>query len=290
MTPVQAAQAVFVMAIWGFNFVTSKLLLREFDPLIAMTLRFALVALVLLPFVRFPRAQIRHLLLYSVVLGGIHFPLIFSGLRGLDVSTAAIAVQLQVPFASILAAIFLGDALGWRRAVGMAIAFAGIVVIAGGPGPEISLFHLGLVVAAALAFAFSSIQLKWMGQTDPFTLNAYMALFAVPQLALLSWLLEDGQIGQIRNASWLGWACLLYMAGLATILAYSFWYPLLKHYDLNQTVPYTLLVPVFGVVSGVLVLGEPLEWRITLGGLLTVGGIAVILFRRPKTVVPRSTI
>ena len=282
-------RALAVMAIWGFNFAVSKVTLEQLQPLTAMALRFALVAAMLLPFVKVPRGQMRALFYYSVVMGGLHFPLIFTGVKGVDASIASIAIQTQVPFASILAAVFLKDALGWRRAVGMAVAFAGIVVIAGEPRASANLFSLFLVIAAAMAFAFSNIQLKWMGEIDPFTLNAYMAGFAVPQLVVLSALLEQDQIAQIMAADWLGWACLGYMAAVSTIVAYWLWYPLVRRYQVNQTMPFLLLVPIFGVGSGVLVLGEPLTWHLLAGGALTLAGVAVVIVRRPKIIEARTT-
>ncbi|HYC05600.1 MAG TPA: EamA family transporter [Azospirillaceae bacterium] len=289
MRPVDLLRALAVMAIWGFNFAVSKVTLEQFQPLTAMVLRFTLVAVVLLPFVAVPRGKLRQLLGYSVVMGGLHFPLVFTGVQGVDASIASIAIQMQVPFASLLAAVFLKDALGWRRAAGMAVAFLGVVVIAGEPRASANLFSLGLVVAAAFCFSFSNIQLKWMGGIDPFTLNAYMALFAVPQLVVLSLLLETGQVEQIMAADWLGWACIGYMGLVSTILAYWFWTPLVARYPVNQTMPFLLLVPVFGVGSGVLVLGEPLTWHLFAGGALTLAGVAAVILRRPKIIEARTT-
>lgn len=289
MTPLHMLQALTVMAIWGFNFVVAKVAMTEFSPLLLMTLRFALVAAILLPFVKPPRGHWRQMFLYSLVMGGLHFPLVFLGVQQVDASTASIAIQLQVPFASIFAAIFFKDRLGWRRALGMAVAFAGVAVIAGVPDERTSVPHVLMIVGAALAFAFSNIQLKWLGGIDWKTLNAYMALFAVPQLLALSLLFESGQVEQIRNADWLGLGCLAYLALLATILAYAFWYPLVRRFDVNQTVPFLLLVPVFGVGGGVLTLGEPVTWQLVVGGLLTLGGVGVIIIRRPRLTPARST-
>ncbi|WP_119677858.1 DMT family transporter [Indioceanicola profundi] len=290
MKPIHILQAIIVTAIWGFNFVVAKVAMTHFTPLLLMAIRFTLVAAMLLPFVKVPWGNLRPLFFYSLVLGGIHFPLIFNGVRGVDASTASIAIQLQVPFASLLAMIFFKDKLGWRRAVGMAVAFAGVAVIAGVPDGRTSLPHVLMVIGAALAFAFSSIQLKWMGgDVDWKTLNAYMALFAVPQLAILSLIFEDNQVQQILTIDWLSVACLAFLAGAATILAYAFWYPLVQRFDVNQTIPFLMLVPIFGVGGGVLVLGEPLTWKLIVGGLLTLGGVGVIIVRRPRLVVGRST-
>lgn len=292
MKPVHMLGALFVMALWGTNFAVSRYALREFSPMIMMAIRFAIVAAILLPFVKFPRGQhLRQIILYSFVLGGVHFPLMLHGMLGAEASTASIVIQLQVPFASLLAAYFFKDTLGWRRAVGMGIAFIGVALIAlRGGGGNSDLFHLLLIVLAASAFSFSNIQVKWMGAVDPYQLNAYMALFSVPQLLLYSLVLETGQVDQILNASWGAWAGIAYMVIASTIIAYAIWQPMVRTYDVNQTVPFLMLVPVFGVASGVLWLGEAMSWALIVGGALVIAGVGIILIRRPKIVVARNTV
>lgn len=291
MRPVHIIGALFVMALWGTNFAVSRYALREFSPMIMMAVRFGLVALVLLPFVKFPRGQVRQIFLYSLVLGGVHFPLMLHGMVGAEASTASIVIQLQVPFASLLAAYFFKDKLGWRRGIGMGIAFIGVAIIAlRGGGGESDPYHLLLIVLAAAAFSFSNIQVKWMGSVDPYQLNAYMALFAVPQLLIYSLFLEQGQVEQVLQASWGAWAGIAYMVIASTIIAYAIWQPMVRQYDVNQTVPFLMLVPVFGVAAGVLWLGEAMSWALIVGGALVVGGVGIILIRRPKIVVARNTV
>ncbi|HYD65794.1 DMT family transporter, partial [Azospirillum sp.] len=133
MTPQDVGLALLVMALWGLNFVAAKIGLAEFPPMLLMGMRFTLVAALLLPFVRMPRGKMRGIFLLSVILGTVHFPLMFNGIKGLDAATASVAAQLQVPFASLLAALFFKDKLGWKRAFGMVVAFAGVLLIAGEP-------------------------------------------------------------------------------------------------------------------------------------------------------------
>lgn len=282
MRTADVVKTLAVMVIWGFNFVVIKVALSDFSPLFVTFLRFALVAVLLVPFVRMPRSKLGHVLVFSVLLGTIHFPLMFFGLSELDAATAAVAIQLQVPFAALLAALVFKDRLGWRRAAGMVVAFAGIVVIAGEPRMSASLGPLLLVIGASFVFAVANVHVKRMGNIDGFGLNGWMALFATPQLLVFTLLAESGHRDQIAQATWLGWGAVLYMTVLVTIVAYGMWYPLLRRYDVNQTMPWTLTVPVFGVASGVLVLGDPLTPALVTGGLLTVAGVAIILLRRPR--------
>ncbi|PWC33721.1 EamA family transporter [Azospirillum sp. TSO35-2] len=277
-------QALLVMALWGLNFVVAKWALHEFPPLFLMFLRFALVAALIVPFFRIPRDKLAKVALLSVTLGTVHFPLMFTGLQGIDAATASLAVQAQVPFSSLLAALVFKDKLGWRRGIGMAAAFAGVAVIAGEPRLGNALPSLLMLLAASLAFAVASVQMKLIGAVNGFAVNGWMALMAMPQLLLLSLLLEHGQIDALVHSTWVGWASIAYMAVGVTIAAYGLWYPLLNRYDVNQTMPYLLTVPVFGVACGVALMGDPVTLSLAIGGLLTIGGVAVIVKRRPRTV------
>ena len=289
MSPLDFFIALFVVALWGINFGISKIALLEFPPLLLMGLRFVIVAALLLPFVRMPRGRMRGVLALSVILGTIHFPLMFNGIKGIDAATASVVSQLQVPFASLMAAVVFKDRLGWRRAVGMLAAFAGVLLIAGEPRLGDSLWALGLVVGGSLAFAVANVQIKRLGSVDGFALNAWMALFAAPQLLILSALFEQGQWEAVRSASWAAWGSLFYIAVLATIVAYGLWYGLMRRYDVNQAVPFMLLIPLFGVLSGVVLLNEPVTWTLVLGGLMTVGGVGIIVMRVPRVVNDKVT-
>ncbi|MBP2299479.1 DMT family transporter [Azospirillum picis] len=284
MTLAHTLQALLVMALWGLNFVIAKWALIEFPPLFLMFIRFALVAALIVPFFRVPRDKLAKIALLSVTLGSVHFPMMFTGLQGIDAATASLAAQAQVPFSSLLAALVFKDKLGWRRGIGMAAAFVGVAVIAGEPRLGNALPSLSLILAASFAFAVASVQMKLIGAVNGFVVNGWMALFAMPQLLLLSLLLEQGQMAALANSTWVGWASIAYMAVGVTIVAYGMWYPLLGRYDVNQTMPYLLTVPVFGVASGVLLMDDPLTLALAIGGLLTVGGVAVIVKRRPRTV------
>lgn len=285
MSPLDLGVAMLVVALWGINFGVAKIALLEFPPLFLMGMRFIIVAACLLPFVRVPRGKLLGVLVLSTILGTVHFPMMFNGIKGIDAATASVVAQLQVPFASLLAAVVFKDRLGWKRAIGMLVAFAGVMLIAGEPRLGDSLGALGLVVAASFAFAAANVQIKRLGNIDGFALNAWMGLFAAPQLLILSALFERGQWDAVRNATWAGWGSLLYIAVLATIVAYGLWYRLMRRYDVNQAVPFMLLIPLFGVLSGVVLLGEPVTWTLLIGGLMTVAGVGIIVLRRPRAVV-----
>jgi O-acetylserine/cysteine efflux transporter len=284
MTPRDVAIASFVMLVWGVNFVVAKVGLAQFPPILMMALRFALVAAVLVPFVRRPAAPMTRVLGLGFTLGALHFALFFSGLKGIDASVAAIVIQLQVPFAVMLSAVFLGDRPGPRRILGTVLAFAGVFVIfAGAPVPETYL-PLILMLCAAFVWSLANFQIKALGNVDGMSLNGWVALFAVPQLLVASLVLENGQWSAIVSADWRGYASIAFMALFSTILGYGLWYRLIHKYPMSLAMPFTLLAPVIAVISGIVILGEPLTPRLVLGSLMTLGGVAIIVLRRAPAI------
>jgi O-acetylserine/cysteine efflux transporter len=286
LRPLHIVAIVGVMAIWGLNFAVAKIGLQQLPPILMVALRFGLVALLLGPFAKPPRGRWRQVFLISVTLGLLHFSLMFTGLSGIDAATAAIAIQLQVPFAALLAAVFFKDMLGWRRSLGMAIAFGGVVLIAGEPRLEGSYFSLALVILAACIWSVANIQIKMLGEIDGMTLNAWVAIFATPQLVLASMVLEDGQLEALTAADWRAYASVVYQSVLVYGLGYGTWYRMIGRYRVTQTMPFILLVPVFAVVSGILLLGEILTATLMTGGLLTIAGVGIIVLRRPRVAAP----
>jgi O-acetylserine/cysteine efflux transporter len=286
--PKDVAVFVFVMAIWGFNFAAVKTGVETFPPIFMTALRFMLVSVLLLPFVPVPRGHFKGVLMVSVTLGFLHFSFMFTGLTGIDAATAAIAIQLQVPFAALLAAVVFKDTLGWRRALGMAIAFVGVAVIAGEPRMQGSYLALGFVVIAAMIFAVSNIMVKKLDMLNGWTIAGWMSFFAVPQLLAASLVLEEGQWAAVESADWLAWGCVVYNAVVVMVIGYGLWYRLLRRYEVNTAMPFTLLVPLFGVLTGVFVLGEEPSTGLFVGGALTVVGVGIIILRRPKLVAPEA--
>lgn len=282
MKPFDLFLGLIVMLIWGINFVVAKLGLAELPAILLMAMRFGAVALFLVPFVRMPRGRLKGIALLSLSLGTVHYATMFTGMSRLDAGTTAILIQLQVPFSAALAAVLYGERLGWVRAVGMAVAFAGVAVIMGEPRLTSDLVAVGLVIFATLVWAFANIQIKELGPVDGFSLNAYLGLFATPQLLIASLVLESGHRQALAQADWTHVLfAVFYLSVMVQIVSYAIWYRLLRLYPVNQVMPITLLCPVIGVLAGVVLLGEVLTWKAVLGGAATLAGVAIIMLWRP---------
>nr|WP_285836095.1 MULTISPECIES: EamA family transporter [Larsenimonas] len=270
--------AIGVVIVWAFNNIVIKLGVTEVPPLALTALRFLIVAVLVVPFTRLNRQQLKWVALLAFTFGLMHFGLLFIGLTYAEVGTGAILVQLGTPFATILAAIFLKERLNARRIAGLALSFAGVVVLAGGPsmpGP----LALGLLVTSAMGWAVSNMIVKVGPTIPPIAMAGWMALFAVPLVSLASFLTESHQFEAIANASWRGWLAAFYSAIMSSILAYSAWYWLLRQYEVRKVIPLSLLTPVFAVLFGILLLGDHLGIYKIAGGSMIIAGIALITVR-----------
>ncbi|MDV7338735.1 EamA family transporter [Terasakiella sp. A23] len=278
MNPRDFLQALCVVVIWGFNFAAIKLTVTEIPPLTLTVIRFGVTALILLPFFRLSLSQIKQVIPVALVLGVGHFGLFFVGLRGADAATVALLLQLGVPFSSILAAIFFADKLGFKRSVGMALAFGGAGFLAGEPqgGTIIAIIS---VIVCAFCWAWANILIKRLKDIPPLAIMGWMGLLAIPFIAAMSYAWETDQIQAIENASLRAWVLLGYTILGSSVFAYHLWYSLIDRLDVNQIVPFTLLAPMIGVGAGVLLLGEPFTIYKILGALMTISGVGIILFR-----------
>lgn len=276
------ALAALVQLLWGTNFVAAKVGVDAMPPLLFTALRFVLAAAVLLPFVPRPRgSQWRAVLVLSTVFGAAHFGFLFSGLKHVDAATAAVVIQTGPPFSALLGVLLFREVIGWRRILGLALAFSGIVVVAGEPQMT-SLVPIVLLLIGAFTWALGNVVAKTSGDLPVLSLSGWMALFAIPQLALMSWLLEDGHLEAMEAAPWQSWAGLVYTAIGASVIAHSLWYALMRRHPMSVVAPWGLLAPVLGIAAGILILGEAATWQKLVGGAVTLTGVAIIQVRSAR--------
>lgn len=265
---------LLVVFIWAFNIIAIKWGVTELPPLFLTMLRFVTVALLVVPFTRINREQLRSVALQAVTFGFMHFSLLFLGTQYTDAGTAAILVQLGTPFAMILAVIFLNERLKFLQIVGIILAFTGVVCLSGNPESR-SWLAFSLLITSALGWAITNIIVKKAPPMHPLAMSGWMSFLAIPLVGGASLLFEQAQWASLMSASWKGWFAILYSAIASSILAYSLWYSLLNKYPVNKVIPYSLLSPVFAVILGVLIMGDVLSWYKVLGASLIIGGTFV---------------
>jgi O-acetylserine/cysteine efflux transporter len=275
---------VLVAVLWGLAFVATKIGLDSFSPPALAALRFLIAAL---PACLLPRPPIpwAPLIAVGLFLFTGQFLFQFFGIAyGMGAGLAAIVVQTQALFTIVLAALALRERPTARQRAGTAVAFAGLLVIAGTVGEDLSALGLGLTTLSAISWAVGNILLKRLPSVDPLHLAVWLSL--VPPIpAVILAVALDGPHDLARAlaaASWSGLVAVLYLGLVATVIAYAIWGMLLRRYPAAAVTPFALLAPFVAAGAAALMLGErfgPL--RVSGMGLVLAGLAVLVLPVRP---------
>lgn len=274
-----------ITIIWGLNLVVSKFGLAHLPPLLFTVFRFAVVALGLAPFLRWYGGQMGSLLVAGLLSGGICFALMFVGLAMAEnVAAVAIAGQLGVPFTTLLCVALLGEVVHWRRWTGIGLSFLGILVMGLDPDVFRDWRSLALVIGSAFVGALGLIAVKRLRAVDPMAMQCWFALFSVPLLLAVSLRFEDPSLELLRAAPATAWGAMLFSALGASVIAQTGFYYLVQRYPVTSVAPLTVLSPVLSVVFSVWLLGNELTPRLLAGGLLTLAGVFIIVWRERRII------
>lgn len=276
--------AVVVTAIWGFNFTVIKLGLDSVPPLLLAAIRFMLVALPCVFLPRPPVPLLRFMAIAMTLFTG-QFALLFPAMQsGIPPGLASVVLQSQAFFTFVLAALFLGERLSLRQMSGAVVAGAGLLMIASSTDMTFTIAGLVLTLLSAFSWATGNVLLKGAGKVDMIALVCWMSLVPPLPLLALSFLLEgpDRVAFALSNVTWTGVLSALYLAGPTTLFAYSIWGHLLRTHKAQLVAPFTLLVPLFGTVSAMLVFDEAFPPARLAGMALIIIGLAVIVLRFPS--------
>ncbi|MBQ5950472.1 EamA family transporter [Massilia sp. ST3] len=281
MHPRHLLAAVGIVAIWGFNFVVIKLGLKDLPPLLLCALRFTLAALPAVFFVKRPEVPFGMILTYGLVMFGVQFAFLFGGMYlGVSAGLASLSLQLQSFITIGLAAWLLGERPTRFQIGGAVLAFSGIALVAANLGGDVSAPGLLAVILAALAWACGNLLSKRLGKVNMFALVVWGSLVVPIPMFALSLLVEGPAriAGGIARMEWSTVAALAYLVYPTTLLGFAVWSRLLALYPAASIAPLTLLVPVFGMASSVLVLEEGLQpWKVA-AFVLVILGLGVNLF------------
>ena len=264
-----------------------KVALGEVPPFALAALRFLLAAVPVVFFVPRPNMPWRNVVAYGFAIGVFQFGLLFLGMKlGMPAGLSSIVIQMQVFFTIGLAVAFAGDRLQRHHLWGAAVAAAGVIVLAAyklGQGLAGTFAGFLLVILAALAWAAGNVIAKrGAGDhgADMFALVVWSSLVPPLPLAAISYAFEGGPAAwhAVTAMSATAWGCVLIMAWGATLFGYGSWNALLHRYPTTLISPFALLIPVTGLASGALFLGETLAPVQAAGAVLVFAGLAVNVY------------
>jgi O-acetylserine/cysteine efflux transporter len=274
-----------VCFVWGLNLVVTRWVVADaaVPPVFFAAVRFAGIALVLIPFLFPAPKQMLTLFGISMCMGAVHFALLFMGLANAEASAVSVTGQLGVPFATLMSMAFLGEKVGWRRGLGIMLAFAGVTLIAFDPDSFSVSFGLIYVIISAFIGASGGIMMKKMAPISALQLQAWLGLFSFGPLLIFSFLTEGGQVEAFVGGGWLVWIATVFAVLGVSVFGHGAYYYLIKKYDISLLSPLTLMTPIWGVVLAVSLLGEPLTLRLIVGAAVSLSGVFVIAIRRNKS-------
>jgi O-acetylserine/cysteine efflux transporter len=297
MTRKDGLLALLVVVVWGLNFVVIKVGLHNMPPLLLAGLRFLLVVFPALFFVARPKVPLRLLLGYGLTISFGQFAFLFSAIKfGMPAGLASLVLQAQAFFTILLGAFAFGERLQGKQLAGITLAVFGVLVLIESSlnGQHVAVLGFMLTLAAALSWACGNIFNKKIMQLENrpavMSLVVWSALIPIVPFLLAS-LMFDGPAAILQSLVAIDLTTILsliYLAFIATIVGYGIWGSLLGRYETWRVAPLSLLVPVVGLASAALLLGETLNLLQLVGAALIMAGLYInvfgLRFRRVKAV------
>jgi O-acetylserine/cysteine efflux transporter len=282
--------ALGVVLIWGTNFIAMKYALHDMTPFQLGAGRYLFAVLPLILFVPRPRLPAKWVILYGLFQGVGQFGFLFLALKvGMSAALGSVLMQTQVFFTALFGFVLLREHASRSLLAGLFLAALGITCFALNylaPGADTggtTAAGFVLVLGSAAMWAASNIVVRRAQQATPqFEVVPFMvwsSLVPIIPFALLSLAFDaPATRWQWTSAPPSTWLSLAYLGWFATILAYALWTGLLKRHALNRVAPFSLGVPVVGISSGMLVLGESVSAWQWAGVTLVVAALATVMF------------
>lgn len=261
------------VAIWGFNFVATRIALEVFSAEQLAFARSILTLAILLPwwqpFKRIPW----QLMAAALAIGTGSFYLLYWAINITEsLTTVAVGTQLMPPLSAILALVFFHERISRNKWLGILIAMAGAVYVAGITSSKLSLLALGLTFLSVLFYSGGSIVIGKSSAVGVWRMLAWISALSLLPLGLMTAvagpLFPDPGLLEIRH-----WLALLFAAVLAALLGQAVLFSLYRRYPVSVVAPWVLLVPVFAAVSSVLVFNESVSVNLVLGGGIVLVGV-----------------
>ena len=279
--------AVLVSVVWGLNFVAIHESLEYFPPLFLVGLRFLVIAVPTVLLVPRPAVRLRWLVGYGLGFGTLQFIGLYLGMAaGFPTGLASLVLQSSAPFTVLLGAVLLGEHLSGPRAAGIAVAVAGLALVGLDRAAATSWGPFLLVVLGGLGWAFGNLASRLAAAPNPLHLTLWMSvvpplpMFALSLVAEGPGRIADAVTGSLSAAAGPAWLGLAYTVVVGTIVGSGIWVWLMARHPAGLVAPFSMLVPVTGLLAGWALLGETPTWLELLGGLLVIGGVLAASLRR----------
>jgi len=294
MSPRHSLLALLVVLIWGANFVVIDAGLIDIPPLLFLALRFVAVCIPAIFFIKPPAIGWRNILLIGSFLSLGQFALLYLALAlGMPPGLASLLVQTQVIFSLVISAVFLRERPTRRQAIGVLVGMLGLILVIVGHSTMAPWLPLIVTIGSALSWAVGNVLARRSKAASGLGLVVWSgAIVPLPALAL-ALIVDSPPVvwDALTNLSSTAILTTLYTAVAASLIGYGIWNTLLAKYPTSAVVPFTLLVPVVGIMAAWLVQGEVPGVTELVGGAVMLAGLAaaVVQWHR-RDAVPSTSV
>lgn len=283
MTIKEHLLALAVVLIWGFNFVVIRWGIEDVHPMTMTLLRFLMTAIPMVFFIKKPDIPMRYVMIYGVLFGaGVWGVANIAIFLGTPAGMASLLLQMS-PFLTVLAAVMVfKETLTTKQWAGLIIALFGFLAICLFKSDNLSYVGMELMAVSAFFWMLCNMIIKMTKPKDVVSFTVWSSLFVPVPILILSFVytlfygLELTTLVQLPNIK--GWISIVFQALVVTLFGYAVWTQLISKHGLSMVVPYSLLVPISGLLFGWLLYDEVLTNVELIGsGLVLIGLIVLVV-------------
>ncbi|WDR04448.1 EamA family transporter [Devosia rhodophyticola] len=274
------ALALFVILVWGFNFVAMKWSVAEISPFMLTALRYIGCVLPAIFFIPRPAVSWRLLIIYGTTVGVLQFSFLFSAMEmGMPAGLASLVMQLQVFITTGLAILLLGDRPNKLQIGGALLALAGLAAIGADYIGSAVMIPLIMTLIASTFWSISNIISKRAGKVDMLGFVVWAALIPpIPMLVLAMIFNGPQDFVAVTQLSPLALGSVLFIAYGSTLMGYGGWAILFGRHPASTVAPFSLLVPIVGFAAAYIFLGETFSRAEFIGSAMIFVGLVINVF------------
>jgi len=280
--------AVFVMLLWGTNFVAIKLSLVSFPPFLQLALRFIFACFPIIFFIKKPNCSKILIFKFSLLIWICQLSAIALGLYlGMPAALCSLLMQTQTIFTILLSSLFFYYKPKKLELMGIMLAFVGVSMIAVYGRGQFTWATFTLILFAALSVAMGNLLFKGQPQkTNMLSLIIWSCLIPPIPMLFASFVTDGWEAICLAclTFKWSSLFAIIYSSFFATIVATTCYTYLLEKYEPATIVPFTMLTPIFGILASTIILQERLTQECFIAATFIIVGLLINQFakRTPK--------
>jgi O-acetylserine/cysteine efflux transporter len=277
--------AIFIVFLWGFNFVALKITVTYLPPIFSAAFRFLLISIPWIFIFKKPKITVFQFITIPLTLGVFQYSLLYYGMSlGLSSGLSAVVLQTQAFFAVFFASVLMKEKLKSREIYGLIVGASGVLILFLLNDGDFKIESVLIILIAAISLGIANIQLKGLGDINMVSFLIWMSPIASILLFIISYIFEFDDIKNIEvtKIELKVIVSVLYTAYFSYVVGFTLWQYLLNKYNSVKVTPFGLLVPITGSLFGFLFLGEIIEWYQVLSGIIIMSGLMLIINKQNK--------